>query len=150
MGNWSRYEDIDVERQRNRRCGPPVVVYDHGPQLEPSPSQAAMRRYHVEHDEWLRASGGKPYRIALTSADAFEWCRRDRRYSRSATALEPMQVQPKTTTPTQFVYLGCGGQAALPCGRLFDLITGETLVVFGVDYYFMLAADQRYQPVHAP
>jgi|SRR6516165_411189 hypothetical protein len=153
MGVWSRYEDIDVERQRYRRCGPPVVIYDHGPQLSSAPSRAEMRLHQREHEEWLRASGGKPYRIALSSVDAFEWCRRDRRFSFSATEREPVQVQSKTTTTTpQFVYIaGCGGQAALPCGHLSDLMNpGVTLVAFSVDFWEILSRDQRYQIIKTP
>jgi hypothetical protein len=104
-----------------------------------------MRRYREEYDDWQRGTGGKPYRIALNSIDAQE-ALRHRRYSRSATEREP-QVQPQTTTPQQYVYVGCGGQAALPCLHLLDIVTGQTLVVFSVDYFEVRARDpNRYQP----
>jgi hypothetical protein len=110
-----------------------------------------MRQYHAEHEEWLRGTGGKPHKVCLNSIDARSWLAADRRYSRSATEREPEQVQPQTTTAPQFRYIGCGGQRALPCGQLLDLMNpDEILVVFGVDYYFMLSVDQRYQPLRAP
>jgi hypothetical protein len=153
MGVWSRFEDIDVQRCPMRRVGVQgtQIIWDHGPEkLPPSEqSRAAMRRYNEEYDDWFRGTGGRPYRIALNSVDARQ-ALQHRRYSRSPTEREPVQAQPQTTTP-QFVYVGCGGQAALPCGHISDLMNpGVTLVVFGVDYYPMLAADQRYQPVRAP
>jgi hypothetical protein len=147
MGVWSRFEDIDVERCPARRVGAQgtQIIYDHGPLPPSEQSRAAMRRYHEEYDDWFRGTGGKPYRIALNSVDARE-CLRHRRYSRSATEREPMQVQPQTTAP-QFVYVGCGGQASLPCLHLLDIVTGQTLVVFSVDFYEARARDpNRYQP----
>jgi hypothetical protein len=113
-----------------------------------------MRRYHEEYDDWFRGTGGRPYRVALNSIDAQE-CLRHRRYSRSATEREPVQVQPKTTTTTtttQFVYIaGCGGQDSLPCGHLADLLNpGVTLVAFSVDFWEILSRDQRYSIIKTP
>jgi hypothetical protein len=153
MGIWSRFEDVDVERCPARRVGVQgtQIIYDHGPVPPSEQCRAAMRRYHEEYDDWQRGTGGKPYRIALNSVDAWE-CLRHRRYSRSATEREPLQVQPKTTTTTpQFVYVGCGGQAALPCGHISDLMNpGVTLVLFSVDFWEALSRDQRYQIIKIP
>jgi hypothetical protein len=144
MGVWSRYEDVDVERQPYRRCGPPVVIYDHGPQMPEAPNAAAKRRYLGERDEYLRASGGKPYRVVLNAVDAFEWCRRDRRFSFSATALEPMQAQPRTTG--QVINLVAATGAQLGGFWLLDLISGNKYVVFSPDYVEWQSRDLRYQP----
>jgi hypothetical protein len=147
----SYYDRIDVLKNRALCVDVRAVqfVHDWGPVPPSDTSREAMRRYHAEREEWLQATGGKPYRIALNSVDA-QAALRHRRYSRSPTEREPVQVQPQTTTPQQFVYIGCGGQT-LPCGHISDLMNpGVTLVVFGVDYYPILAADARYQPVRAP
>ena len=152
MGVWSRFEDIDVQRCPARRVGVQgtQIIYDHGPLPPSEPSRAAMRRYNEEYDDWFSGTGGRPYRITLNSVDA-QAALRHRRYSRSPTEREPVQVQPQTTTTPQFVYVGCGGQAALPCGHLSDLMNpGVTLVAYSVDFWEMLSRDQRYQIIKIP
>jgi hypothetical protein len=136
MGVWSRYEDIDVQRCPARRVGVQgtQIIYDHGPEkLAPSEqSRAAMRRYYEEYDDWFRGTGGKPYRVALNSVDAQE-CLRHRRYSRSPTEREPMQVQPQTTGQTINLVAASGGGAAFAGFWLLDLISGNKYVVFSCD-----------------
>jgi hypothetical protein len=133
MGVWSRYEDVDVQRQPYRRCGPPVFVFDHGPVLPPSPSRAEMRAYQRDYDEWVRGTGGRPYKIALNSVDSREWLQRSRgRYSRSATEREPVQIQPQTTG--QVINLVAASGVALGGFWLLDLISGNKYVVFSPDF----------------
>ena len=107
-----------------------------------------------ERSEWLRETGRKPQQLALNAGvEANEVLTRSRgrfRESLSAAADE-IPAQQTTTTP-QFVYIaGCGGQAALPCGHLSDLMNpGVTLVLFSVDFWEALSRDQRYQIIKIP
>jgi hypothetical protein len=140
-----------VRRAVNRRVpGCVVVLFDFGPQPPTQADAKRTRKYEIERSEWERETGNKPVELGMNSVDAAAAKLYDpKRWRTSATATVD-EAPSQQSAPPQFVYLGCGGQAALPCGRLFDLVTQETLVVFGVDYYPMMAADQRYQPVKAP
>jgi hypothetical protein len=143
----ARFEDIDVQRCPMRRVGVQgtQIIYDHGPlpPLEPS-SRAEMRQYHVEHEEWLRGTGGRPYRIALNSVDARAALMHPR-YSRSATEREPMQPQQRDTKNTATVInlvAQSGGGAAFGGFWLLDLISGNKYVVFSCDRPAWLATGQ--------
>jgi hypothetical protein len=137
------YSTIDVLKNKMRLVDARAVkiLYDFGPEKEP------------ERSRWLRETGGKPQQLALNAGvEANEVLTRSRgRFRESLTAtIEEIPAQ-QTATATQFRYIGCGGQAALPCGHLLDLMNpGETLVVFGVDFFEILSRDQRYQIVKTP
>jgi hypothetical protein len=146
MGVWSRFEDIDVQHCPARRVGVQgtQIIYDHGPLPPSEQSRAAMRRYHAEHEEWLRSTGGKPYRVALNSIDAQSWLAADRRYSRSATERAPVQVQPQATG--QVINLVAASGVQLGGFWLLDLVSGNKYVVFSPDYIEWQSRDLRYQP----
>jgi hypothetical protein len=102
---------------------------------------------------WEKETGNKPVELGLNSVDASAAKLYDpMRWRTSATApAEEIQAQPQTTTTPQFQYIGCGGQAALPCGHLSDLLNpGVTLVAFSVDFWEALSRDQRYQIIKIP
>jgi hypothetical protein len=144
VGVWSRYQDVDIERQRYRRCGPPVYVYDHGPVMPSAPSRAAMRTYQREFDEWLRATGGKPYRVALNSADSAEWIQRSHgRFSRSATEREPVHIEPRVVTGS---IINMDATNTLPAWLIYDIISNSYFLVPIIDARDRwLEADNRYQ-----
>ena len=92
-----------------------------------------MRQYHAEYEEWLRGTGGRPYRIALNSVDARAALMHPR-YSRSATEREPVQVQPQTTGQVVVDLVAqAGGGAAFAGYWLQDITTGIKWVVFSCD-----------------
>jgi hypothetical protein len=138
------YSTLDVLKNRARCVDARAVkiLYDFGPEDGP------------ERSEWVRETGGKPQQLALNAGvEANEVLTRSRgrfRESLSAAADE-IPAQQTTTTP-QFVYIaGCGGQAALPCGHLSDLMNpGVTLVLFSVDFWEALSRDRRYQIIKIP
>ena len=72
MSNY--YDRIDVLKNRALCVDVRAVQYIHdwGPVPPSDTSRAAMRTYQREYDEWLQATGGKPYRIALNSVDALD------------------------------------------------------------------------------
>jgi hypothetical protein len=112
-----------------------------------------MRKYEIERAEWEKETGGKPVDCGFNSVDAMEARVRDgNRWRTSATATaDEIPVQQTTIATPQFQYVGCGGQAALPCGHLSDLMNpGVTLVLFSVDFWEALARDQRCQIVKTP
>jgi hypothetical protein len=120
------------------------------------PAQADARRilrHKKERAEWERETGNKPVDCGFNSVDATEIrLREPARWRTSATAtVEEIPAQQTTTTP-QFVYIaGSGGQRALPCGHLSDLLNpGVTLVLFSVDFWEALSRDQRYQIIKIP
>jgi hypothetical protein len=137
------YSTLDVLKNRMRLIDARAVkiLYDFGPDREP------------ERSRWVRETGGKPQQLALNAGvEANEVLARSRgRFRESLTAAaSEIPAQQATTTP-QFVYVGCGGQAALPCGHLSDLMNpGVTLVAYSVDFWEMLSRDQRYQIIKIP
>jgi hypothetical protein len=143
MGVWSRYEDIDVQRCPARRVGVQgtQVIWDHGPLPPSEPSRAAMRQYHAEHEEWLRATGGTPHKVSLNSADSQEWLQRSRgRFSRSATEREPVQIQPQTTGQVVVDLVAqAGGGAAFGGFWVQDVFSLTKYVLFSVDYTEVLS-----------
>jgi hypothetical protein len=158
----SSYHDrIDVLKNRMRCVDVRSVVklFDFGPQVPPVvgvPCQADARRMHAYEKaraQWVEETNGKPVAVNFNSCDASEAKLYDpKRWRTSATATaDEIQPQQTTTTP-QFVYIaGCGGQAALPCGHLSDLMNpGVTLVLFSVDFWEALSRDQRYQIIKIP
>jgi hypothetical protein len=108
-----------------------------------------MRQYHAEHEEWLRATGGKPYRVALNSIDARSWLAADRRYSRSATEREPMQSQiaPKAAIVGQLVNANPWGAFAGGCWLVADIISGNTFILDTTSAREWMARDARYSRV---
>ena len=140
MINYSA--DVLKNRMRCVDVRAVTILYDFGPDREP------------ERSRWVRETGGKPQQLALNAGvEANEVLTRSRgRFRESLTAMvEEIPAQQTTTTP-QFVYIaGCGGQAALPCGHLADLMNpGVTLVAFSVDFWEILSRDQRYQIIKTP
>jgi hypothetical protein len=129
------YDRIDVLKNRALCVDVRAVqfVHDWGPVPPSDTSRAAMRRYHEEREEWLQATGGKPYRIALNSVDA-QAALQHPRYSRSATEREPVQIQPQTTGQVVVDLVAqSGGGAAFSGYWLLDITTGTKWVVFSCD-----------------
>jgi hypothetical protein len=137
------YSTLDVLKNRMRCVDVRAVkiLYDFGPDKEP------------ERSRWVRETAGKPQQLALNAGvEANEALTRSRgRFRESLTAMvEEIPAQQTPTTP-QFIYVGCGGQASLPCGHLSDLMNpGVTLVLFSVDFWEALSRDQRYQIIKIP
>jgi hypothetical protein len=159
MGNY--YDRIDVLKNRALSVDVRAVVklFDFGPQPPPVvgvPARADARRMHAYEKaraQWVEETNGKPVAVALNSVDATEARLYDpKRWRSSATATADETPSQQTIAVPQFVYIaGCGGQAALPCGHLSDLMNpGVTLVAFSVDFWEILSRDQRYQIVRTP
>jgi hypothetical protein len=149
----SRYAELDVRRNVNRRVpGCVTLVFDHGPQRPKATDVHRLRRYALDRAQWELETGNKPVELGLNSVDASAAKLYDpMRWRTSATAPAEKIPAQQTTTPQQFVYVGCGGQAALPCGHLSDLLNpGVTLVLFSVDFWAAVVADQRYQIIKTP
>jgi hypothetical protein len=139
MNRFQRFEDIDTNRARCVDVRSVVKLFDFGPQ-PPSvvgvPAQAdarRMRAYEKASAQWVEETNGQPVAVNFNSCDASEAKLYDpKRWRTSATATTDEIPAQQTTTTPQFVYIaGCGGQAALPCGHLSDLLNpGVTLVLF--------------------
>jgi hypothetical protein len=131
----SHHDRIDVLKNRALCADVRGVrfVYDHGPVLPSEPSRAEMRTYLRDYDDWLRDTGGRPCRIALNNPDAQE-ALRHRRYSRSATEREPVQVQPQTTGQVVIDLVSASGGGAQFGGYwLLEIPTQIRWIVFSCD-----------------
>jgi hypothetical protein len=132
----SNYNDrIDVLKNRPRCVDVRGVqyVWDHGPVLSSKPSRAEMRTYLRDYNDWFRGTGGLPCRIALNNPDA-QAALRDRRYSRSATEREPVQVQPRTADQVVVDLVSASGGGAQFEGHwLLEVPTQVRWIVFSCD-----------------
>jgi hypothetical protein len=135
----ARYADLDVRRNVNRRVpGCVVVLFDFGPQppkVIGVPAQAdakRMRKYEVERAAWVKETGGKPVDVGLNSIDATEVLRDGSRWRTSATAPEPVQVQPRDITAGQPISLNPWGDL-INCWWVGDNFSDAVFIMPTVD-----------------